>query len=435
MSAETSPGSETREPSSSNVSPSVSKGSQTAQFLKERRSSLIGAVFLMAMSAVGPGFITQTATFTVQLGAAFGFGILLSIVIDFIVQLNVWRIIGLSGKTAGELANAAIPGTGYVLAVLVIFGGLVFNIGNIAGIGLGLNAAIGLDPKIGGLIGALLAIGIFLYKRAGKVMDRVVIALAAVKVAIVVVVLFVVQPPVGHALTETVMPDNVNLAALTTIVGGTIGGYITYAGAHRLLDAKITGSENIKAISTASFWGVTITGVIRYLLFLAILGVAASGVTIDLASHTANPAAQAFQVALGEWGFRIFGVIFWAAGTTSTIGAAYTSVSFFNVFSPKFLEPRLRNITTIGFIAVSLVVYLLLGTAPAALLVFAGGFNGLILPIGLTLMIYIGFARRDLLGNYRYPIWLLILGALVCVFTWWMGISSIQPIFALLGLS
>jgi Mn2+/Fe2+ NRAMP family transporter len=262
----------------------------------------------------------------------------------------------------------------------------------------------------------------------------VVIGLAVVKVAIVLIVLFVVHPPIGHALTETVMPDNVNLASLTTIVGGTVGGYITYAGAHRLLDSGLTGRENIKAVSQASFWGVTITGIIRYLLFLAILGVAASGVTIDLASQTANPAAQAFQVALGEWGFRIFGVIFWAAGTTSTIGAAYTSVSFFSVFSKKYLEPRRRNLTTVVFIAVSLIVYLLLGTAPAALLVFAGGFNGLILPIGLTLMIYIGFARRDLLDNYRYPKWLLVLGALVCAFTWWMGISSVKPIFALLGL-
>jgi Mn2+/Fe2+ NRAMP family transporter len=41
---------------------------------------------------------------------------------------------------AAEVANRAIPGSGYLLAVLVIFGGLVFNIGNIAGAGLGLNA-------------------------------------------------------------------------------------------------------------------------------------------------------------------------------------------------------------------------------------------------------------------------------------------------------
>ncbi len=238
----------------------------------------------------------------------------------------------------------------------------------------------------------------------------------------------------GHALRETVLPDSINLAALTTIVGGTVGGYITYAGAHRLLDAGITGPQNMKAVTSASLWGVAITGAIRYLLFLAILGVAASGVAIDLASKTANPAAQAFQVALGEWGFRVFGIIFWAAGTTSTIGAAYTSVSFLSVFHERFAAGRRRNIATVVFISVALIAYLAVGTAPAALLIFAGGFNGIILPIGLTIMIYIGFFRRDLLGGYRYPKPLLVLGGLACVLTWYMGISSIQPIFALLGL-
>ena len=35
------------------------------------RGALLGAMFLMATSAVGPGFIVQTTNFTVQLGAAF----------------------------------------------------------------------------------------------------------------------------------------------------------------------------------------------------------------------------------------------------------------------------------------------------------------------------------------------------------------------------
>lgn len=36
----------------------------------------------MATSAIGRGFITQTTTFTEQLGAAFAFAIVLSIAID-----------------------------------------------------------------------------------------------------------------------------------------------------------------------------------------------------------------------------------------------------------------------------------------------------------------------------------------------------------------
>jgi len=43
--------------------------------IRSRRASLTAAIFLMATSAIGPGFITQTATFTTKLGAAFAFGI------------------------------------------------------------------------------------------------------------------------------------------------------------------------------------------------------------------------------------------------------------------------------------------------------------------------------------------------------------------------
>ncbi len=41
---------------------------QHKSFVQNRRSSLLAAIFLMATSAIGPGFITQTATFTATLG-------------------------------------------------------------------------------------------------------------------------------------------------------------------------------------------------------------------------------------------------------------------------------------------------------------------------------------------------------------------------------
>ena len=42
-------------------------------------SPIIAAAFLMATSAIGPGFLTQTAVFTNSLLASFGFVILISI--------------------------------------------------------------------------------------------------------------------------------------------------------------------------------------------------------------------------------------------------------------------------------------------------------------------------------------------------------------------
>nr|WP_257023269.1 NRAMP family divalent metal transporter [Pseudoclavibacter sp. JAI123] len=383
----------------------------------------------MATSAIGPGFITQTATFTQQLGAAFAFGILISVLIDLAVQLNIWRMITLSGKRASALANDALPGSGYVLAVLIVIGGLVFNIGNIGGAGLGLNVLLGLDVKIGAVISAAIAIAIFLIKRAGIVMDRVVIVAGVAMILLTVIVAIVAQPPIGDALRQTILPDTINFATITTIVGGTVGGYIVYSGAHKLLDSGNAGPEHIKEVNRAAVTGILITGVMRYVLFLAILGVVASGVVLDT---TLNPAADAFQAAAGEAGFRIFGAIFWLAALTSIIGAAYTSVSFLPVFS-KRIAGRTADFWTVGFIVFSLAVYLSIGTPPATLLVFVGGFNGLILPIGLTLFMYIGWFRPSKLGGAKYPKWLLIVGTLATVITWYMAVNAVGPIFDLLN--
>ena len=56
-----------------------------------------------------------------------------------------------------------------------------------------------------------------------------------------------------------------------------------------------------------------------------------------------------------------------------------------------------------------------------------------VLPIGLTIFMIIGWFRSDLMPGYRYPKWLLVIGTLATALTWYMGVMSIGPIFALLG--
>ncbi|QTK32804.1 divalent metal cation transporter [Kocuria rhizophila] len=379
---------------------------------------MLGAMFLMATSAIGPGFITQTTVFTVQLGAAFAFAILVSILVDIAVQLNVWRVIGVSGMRAQELANQVLPGAGYVLAALVFLGGAVFNIGNIAGTGLGLNAMLGMDPKLGGAISAVIAILVFLSKRAGLALDRIVVALGAVMILMMLYVAIVAAPPVGEALKNTVMPEEVDFLVITTLIGGTVGGYITYSGAHRMIDSGVTGVDSVREITRTSVLGILVTCVMRVLLFLAIFGVVASGVA--LAGD--NMAADAFRAAAGEIGVRIFGVVLWAAALTSVIGAAFTSISF---VTSSAGSPRTRNLLTVGFIMVCGVIYLVLGQAPQTLLVFAGAFNGLILPFGFAILLWVGWRRRDLLQGYRYPGWLLVVGVIAWLISVFLAVNSL----------
>jgi Mn2+/Fe2+ NRAMP family transporter len=400
-------------------------GSRTARPRSKHRTALLGAMFLMATSAIGPGFITQTTAFTVQLGAAFAFAILVSILVDIAVQLNVWRVIGVSGLRAQELGNKVLPGIGWLLAVLVFIGGLVFNIGNIAGTGLGTDAMLGLEPKIGGALSAVLAILIFLSKRAGMALDRIVVLLGAVMILLMLYVAIVAAPPVGEALRNTVLPEQIDVLVITTLVGGTVGGYITYAGAHRMIDSGVRGPEAVREISRTSVLGILVTGLMRVLLFLAIFGVVAGGVALT----SDNQAAEAFQHAAGDIGMRMFGVILWAAALTSVIGASYTSVSFITKTGGS---PRTRNLLTVAFITVCAVIYLFLGQAPQTLLIFAGAFNALILPIGFAVLLWVAWRRRDLLGGYRYPAWLLVLGVLAWLLTLFLAYVSFQPMLQLL---
>ena len=385
---------------------------------------MAGAMFLMSTSAIGPGFLTQTSVFTVQMGAAFAFAIMLSIVVDIAIQLNVWRVLAVAGMRANELGNTVLTGLGWFLAVLVFIGGLVFNIGNISGTGLGMNAMLGIDARWGGVIGSAIAIFIFLSKRAGVALDRLVVALGAIMILLMLYVAIVSQPPVGEALKNTVAPDKIDFFVITTLVGGTVGGYITFAGAHRLIDSGLTGPEHVKDITSTSVWGVVITGIMRILLFLAILGVVASGVALS----KDNTAADAFRQAAGEFGFRAFGVVLFAAGLSSVIGASYTSISFITTTKTG---PRTRNLLVVGFIVVCTLFFVILNKAPQKLLIFAGAFNGLILPIGFALILWVAWRRRDLLGGYTYPKWLLILGLIAWVISIVIGVKAISGITAL----
>lgn len=380
-------------------------------------SLLMGAAFLMATSAIGPGFMTQTATFTNTLTASFGFVILISIILDIFAQTNVWRIIAVSGKRGQEIANMVLPGLGYVIAFLVVIGGLAFNIGNIGGAGLGLQVLFGITPEMGALISAVIAILIFVIKEAGKAMDRFTQIAGFVMILLTVYVAVTTSPPVGQAVAKTFVPEDISIFAIVTLVGGTVGGYITFAGGHRLLDAGIKGKESIPQVTKSSVVGILITSIMRIALFLAVLGVVSRGLHID----ESNPAASVFQLAAGNVGYKIFGLIMWSAAITSVIGAAYTSVSFFKTFSPK-IEKNSRGII-MGFIVISTLSFVTIGQ-PAKILVLVGSLNGLILPIALGTLLVAAY-KKNIVGDYKHPLCLTCAGIFVVVIMAIMGIYTL----------
>jgi Mn2+/Fe2+ NRAMP family transporter len=384
---------------------------------KALRSTMIGAAFLMATSAIGPGFLTQTAVFTQRLGASFAFAILASIVIDLVAQLNIWRVVTVAGRRAQDVANQVAPGLGWLLALLVAAGGLAFNIGNIGGTGLGLDALLGLDVRIGAALSGAVAIALFIVPDAGRAMDRFAQALGLLMIALAVYVALASRPPYASAVRAAVLPESVDVLTVVTIVGGTVGGYITFAGAHRLIDAGITGAGRIASVTRSASLAIGVASLMRIILFLGALGVVSQGVTLD----PANPPADVFRRAAGSVGYRLFGLVMWAAAITSVVGSAYTSVSFLRTLA-SWIDRNWRAVT-VAFVVLSTVIFLAIGR-PVKVLIAVGALNALVLPLGLAAML-VALRRRAIIGDYRHPIWLIATGVLVALAMAGMGAYTV----------
>lgn len=390
----------------------------------------MGAAFLMATSAVGPGFLTQTANFTAEHKSVFAFVIICTIFLDITTQLNIWSVIGVSGMRGQDIANKVLPGLGYFIAFMVALGGLAFNIGNVGGGALGLNVLLGIPTEAGIFVAGAIGIMIFLSKDAKAGMDSLTKYLGAIMIVVVLYVAVKSKSPVGEAAASIFNPGDVSLLMmpLITLLGGSCGGYITFSGAHRLLDAGFSGEKDLPHVRKSVLMGVSVSGLIRMLVFLAVLGVVTAnpGVTLD----ASNPAADAFRLGAGNIGYKIFGLVLFFAATTSVIGAAYTSVSFLKTLHPFIMENEKWFV--IGFISASTVIMAVLGK-PASLLVLAGALNGLILPLTL-LTILLASRNKKIVGEeYKHPIVLIVLGAFVVLLTGFSGIKALPSILTMFG--
>ena len=341
------------------------------------------------------------------------------------------------------MANEVIHGLGFVLAGLIALGGLAFNMGNVGGGGMGFDVLFGMNVKIGYILTALFAIVLFLSKKAKSLIDEVVKYLGAIMIVVILIVMVQTKPPVGAAVANTFVPSAgipATVPAILTLLGGTVGGYITFSGAHRLIDAGVTGEEHLEQAQRSSIMGIGIAAIVRVLLFLAILGVVTKFAGINLADPSANagmagvpeyngvnnPAAYAFLVGAGNMAYRFAGLVILCASVTSVIGAAYTSVSFLKTFHHSI--EKNENWWIIGFIAFSSLVMTIFGNskgAAAKLLVLAGALNGIILPLSLA-CILLACRNKKIVGDkYEHPVVLQVLGWIVVVIAGYIAITTL----------
>lgn len=253
-------------------------------------------------------------------------------------------------------------------------------------------------------------------------MDKFIVFAGFVMILITAYVAFSSNPPYLLALKESFIPSKIDVVAIVTLVGGTVGGYIVFSGAHRLIDANLVGVENLKHINKAAVSGILVTGIMRILLFLAVLGVLSSGFTVD----KENPAGSVFLEALGDVGLKFFGAVLFLAAISSVIGAAYTSVSFIRSFHNKL--DKYNRFVVISFIIFSTLTFCFLGQSPTNLLILAGTINGWILPVTLLIMI-VAAHKKSIVGDYKHPKIMSIFGIFIVILMSYLAILTMLKLF------
>ncbi|MCY8279850.1 hypothetical protein MOC06_11850, partial [Bacillus inaquosorum] len=77
----------------------------------------------------------------------------------------------------------------------------------------------------------------------------------------------------------------------------------------------------------------------------------------------------------------------------------------------------------IGFIVISTLAFVTIGQ-PAKILVLVGSLNGLILPIALGTLLIAAY-KKNIIGDYKHPLWLTVSGALVVIVMAVMGVYTL----------
>ena len=378
---------------------------------------MLAAAALMATSAIGPGFLTQTTVFTEKLLYNFGFVILLSIIIDIVAQVTIWKALTFSNSTIQELADTVLKGLGSLIICFIAFGGLVFNIGNLAGTGMGMNAMFGISQPLGTLISAIIVGFIFYSNNLLPKLDIFIRIMAVAMIILLILMIGMADVDFLKTIKFSFWPEKIDVKATITLVGGTVGGYITFAGAQRLLDAGIVGKDFQSTVEKSAYTGIFFTGLFRYMLYIGVLSV----VLIGVALKSDNPVETVFETHFGSWGKVAFGMMIWAASITSVVGATYTSLAFMRDLHPTFF--RWKKIWALVFVGISLLVNYAFGR-PVTLLVFAGYLNAFVLPIGLFVVL-ISILRNQKLKGIKISPLILAAGWILMAFLIYFSVSSL----------
>ena len=360
------------------------------------QKGLLSVLFwsIIAAAFIGPGTVTTAS----NAGASFGYDLLwaltFSIIATIILQEAAARVTIASSKTLGEIISLKYPADGRVQLILflvVAFGCMAYQAGNLVGAISGLELISDLNPKwlllaIAGIAGIFLWIGNF---RTIANLLGLVVALMGIAFIYVALNSDISAAELAPKLIIPSLPEGSGLLVIG-LIGTTIVPYNLF------LASGISQGQQLKEMRL----GITLAVIIGGLISMAILIVG----TLTPLPFSFAGLAETLTQQLGPWGGYLFGFGLFVAGLTSSItaplAAAVTAQSLLGSKEAKW-QPKGRYFRyTWGAVLLVGLLFSLLDFKPVQVIILAQAINGLLLPV-VAIFLLLAVNDRHLLGaNY-----------------------------------
>ncbi len=395
------------------------------------RTSFFGPGLLVTAAFIGPGTVT-TAT---KAGASFGFAVawalLFAILATIVLQemsarLGLVTRMGLGEALRGTFENPVGKWASVLLVVSAItFGNAAYQMGNITGASLGLEALSKWSHRVwavavGLAATAILATGIY------KIIERVLIALVVVMSVTFIVTAIVIRPDLDKLFAGLFTPSVPEGSLLTVIalIGTTVVPYNLFLHASTVREKWCEAIPLPVALHNARFDAI-ISIVLGGLVTLTILITATGFYGSDAEITSAAGMARQLEPLLGPWAGVFFAVGLFAAGLTSSItaplAAAYATSGALGWSGG--LEDRKFKLTWFFIIAVGTALAML-GKRPTQAIVVAQAANGLLLPVMAVFLLVVA-NRHKLLGEHTNGPLTNVLGTVIVFVATGLGLWKI----------
>lgn len=394
-----------------------------------------GPGILVTAAFIGPGTVTTASRAGAQFGYALLWVVLFSVLAAIVLQEMSARLGLVTRQGLGEALRSTFthPVLRTASAALVIgaiaVGNGAYQMGNIAGASIGLEALTGLPHEYGAIatgLAALLMLGLGGY----LTIERLLIVLVALMSVLFIVTAMVARPDVGEVLLGLLSP-RMPAGSTTTVIallGTTVVPYNLFLHASSVRE-KWGRSVPLDRALRESRLDTTVAVGIGGIITAAILVTAAAVFEPGREIKSLADMAHQLKPLLGGAANTCVAAGLTAAGLTSAVtaplAAAYATAGVLG-WKDGLKSRRFRAVWAVIVIAGTLLA--VLGRKPLEVIMFAQVANGILLPV-MAIFLIIVMNRTALLGEHRNRIASNVVGIAVVLIAAGLGVMKIVKLF------